>query len=65
MMNEITLKDIGKLINQVRKHAGAKPNLQILRCSSCDVLYSYIYDGENPNIETEDHKEDCYFKSGG
>ena len=61
-MTDLTLENITKLIKEMKKSAGGEPNLMIFRCPSCNVLYSYGYIGENPNIKTEDHKEDCYFR---
>lgn len=58
-MKDLTIENIDKMISEIRKHGG-KPNLQVLRCPFCNILYNYLYEGKNPNIEIEDHKEKCY-----
>lgn len=59
-MKDLTIENIDKMISEIRKHGG-KPNLQVIRCPFCNVLYTYFYEGKNPNIEIEDHREDCSF----
>ena len=59
-MNKLTLENIDLLLEEMERNGG-EPNLIILRCPSCNVIYSYAYVGINPNIEVEHHKKECYF----
>ena len=59
-MTDLTIENINKALEEINKYCG-KPNFMPLRCPSCNVMYSYFYEGVNPNIKTEDHKKDCSF----